>query len=152
MNLLKPVSTIMTSNLITVDPSDNLKKVAEIFSTKNIHHIPVVSYKKIVGLVSKSDYDQFSHGFSSGKGMGEELIRNTRLETWKVKDIMTEKLAKIDSKEPIRTALGLFKMNKFHALPIVDDDELVGILTTFDIINELAAEPIKLEDYQTAKV
>lgn len=151
MNLLKPVSTIMTSNLITVEPGDSLKVVADIFNTKNIHHIPVVRYKQIIGLVSKTDYDQFSHGFSGAKGMGEELIKNTRLETWKVKDIMTEKLAKIDSKEPIRTVLGLFKMNRFHAIPVVDGEELVGIVTTFDIIDALASEPIQLSDYQTVK-
>jgi len=149
MNLLKPVSSIMTTDLITVAPGDALKKVDEIFKNNNIHHIPVVRYKEIIGLVSKTDFDQFSHGFSSGKGMGEDLIQNTRLETWKVKDIMTSKLAKIDSKEPIRTAIGLFKMNRFHALPVVDNDELKGIVTTFDIIDALANEPVQLTDYQT---
>ena len=148
MNLLKPVSSIMTTDLLTVEPEDALKKVADIFEKKSIHHIPVVRYKEIIGLVSKTDYDQFTHGFSSGKSIGSELIRNTRLETWKVKDIMTKGLAKIDSKEPIRTVLGLFKMNRFHAIPVVDNDELVGIVTTFDIINALADEPIQLADYQ----
>ena len=138
----------MTTDLLTVEPDDALKKVAEVFENKNIHHIPVVRYKEIIGLVSKTDYDQFTHGFSSGKSIGSELIRNTRLETWKVKDIMTKGLAKIDSKEPIRTVLGLFKMNRFHAIPVVDNDELVGIVTTFDIINALADEPIQLSDYQ----
>ena len=150
MNLLKPVSTIMTSDLITVDPEDALKKVAEIFQNKSIHHIPVVRYKKIVGLLSKTDFDQFSHGFSGSKGKGEDLIHTTRLETWKVKDIMTEGLAKVDSKEPIRTVLGLFKMNRFHAIPIVDNEELVGIVTTFDIIDALASEPIQLSDYSAS--
>jgi acetoin utilization protein AcuB len=148
MNLLKPVSTIMSTDLLTVDPEDNLKKVAEIFENKNIHHIPVVRYKKIVGLISKTDFNQFSHGYRGGKGKGEDLIQATRLETWKAKDIMTKGLAKVDSKEPIRTAIGLFKMNRFHAIPIVDDEQLVGIVTTFDIIDALAIEPISLSDYQ----
>lgn len=150
MNLLKPVKTIMTSNLLTVAPDDPLKAVAEIFEGKNIHHIPVVRYKSIVGLVSKTDFDQFSHGYNKGT-KGDNLIQNTRLQTWKVKDIMTEHLAKVGSEEPIRTVLGLFKMNRFHAIPVVDNDELVGIVTTFDIIDALASEPIPLGDYAQAK-
>lgn len=141
----------MTKNLVTVDPNDALKEVKAIFDERNIHHIPVVRYKKIIGIVSRTDFDQFSHGFKKGHVSGEDLIHTTRLETWKVKDIMTEGLAKVDSKEPIRTVLGLFKMNRFHAVPVVDNDELVGIVTTFDIINALAAEPIDLKDYESAK-
>lgn len=141
----------MSTELITVEPSDPLKKVKAIFDKRNIHHVPVVSYKNILGIVSRTDFDQFTHGYNKGKGRGEDLIQATRLETWQVKDIMTEGLAKIDSKEPIRTVLGLFKMNRFHAIPVVDDGELVGIVTTFDIINALANEPIELSDYRTAK-
>ena len=151
MNVLKPVSTIMAKQLITVDPSDRLRDVKEIFDKNNIHHIPVVRYKNIVGIVSKTDFDKFLHGSPKGSDNGDSLIENTRLDTWKVRDIMTDKLAKVDSKEPIRTALDLFRLNRFHALPVVDDEVLVGIITTFDIIDALADEPVKLEDYKTAK-
>ncbi len=151
MNVLKPVSTIMTKQLITVDPSDKLKVVSEIFKKQNIHHLPVVRYKNIVGMVSRTDFDQFLQRTPQGGEKGNELIQNTRLETWKVRDIMTEGLAKIDSDEPIRTVLGIFKMNRFHAIPVVDKDVLKGIVTTFDIIDAIASEPIMLEDYKTAK-
>ncbi len=151
MNVLKPVSTIMTEQLITVDPSDKLKVVGEIFEKHKIHHIPVVRYKNIVGMVSRTDFDRFLQKTPQGGEKGNELIQNTRLETWKVRDIMTEGLAKIDSSEPIRTVLGIFKMNHFHAIPVVDQDVLVGIVTTFDIIDAIASEPIMLEDYKTAK-
>lgn len=141
----------MTKQLITVDPSDRLSSVKEIFEKHNIHHIPVVRYKNIVGIISRSDYDRFLHRSPRGADAGDRLIEKTRLDTWKVRDIMTERLAKIDSNEPIRTVLGLFKMNRFHAIPVVDGNELVGMVTTFDIIDALASEPIQLEDYKTAK-
>jgi acetoin utilization protein AcuB len=150
MNVLKPVSTLMSTNIIALNPDDSLKEVKEIFDEKNIHHIPVVKFKKIVGMVSKTDFLNFLNGYS--KSDYDKTLEKTRMTSWKVKDIMTEGLAKIDSKEPIRTALGLFKMNRFHALPIVDNDELVGIVTTWDIINAIAEEPINLEDYKLSKV
>ena len=141
----------MAKQLITIEPKEPLRNVKKIFAEHNIHHIPVVKYKKIVGIVSKTDFNQFMHRLPKNNNVGDSLIENTRLDSWKVKDIMTEGLAKVDSKEPIRTALDLFRLNRFHALPVVDDDELVGMVTTFDIIDTLANEPVKLEDYKTAK-
>jgi len=150
MNVLAPVSTIMTSQLITVNPKDTLKRVKEIFDKNQIHHLPVVRYKKIVGIVSKGDFLHFLHGFSHDEA--DEKLSENRLNTWKVEQIMTGGLAKVDSKEPIRTALEIFKLNHFHAIPVIDEGELAGIVTTYDIIRTLADEPIHLEDYKTANV
>jgi CBS domain-containing protein len=150
MNVLAPVSTSMTSKLITVNPKDTLKRVKEIFDKNNIHHVPVVRYKKIVGIVSKTDFMHFLHGFVHNDM--DKHLSESRLNAWKVEEIMTNGLAKVDSKEPIRTVLEIFKLNHFHAIPVVENGELVGIVTTYDIIKKLADEPIHLDDYKTANV
>jgi acetoin utilization protein AcuB len=77
-----------------------------------------------------------------------ESLTNNRLKTWEAEDIMSTKLAKVESSDAIRTALEVFKINRFHALPVVDNDELVGIVTPLDIVIALANEPISLGDYQ----
>lgn len=148
MNIISPVSTIMTTKLMAVNPEDSLTQVQEIFDNHNIHHIPVVRHKTILGIISKSDFLHVLHGFT--KNQNDQILEDTRISNWKAKDIMTEKLVKIDSSEPIRTAIDLFKINWFHAIPVVDDGELVGMITTHDIIKKLAEEPVKLEDYQSA--
>lgn len=146
MNLLSPISTIMTKNLVTISPSDPLTKVKEIFDEHNIHHIPVVRYKQIVGIISKTDFSYFLWGYTNNE-MTDSLTNN-RLKTWEAEDIMSTKLATLESTDAIRTALEVFKMNRFHALPVVDNNELVGILTPLDIVLALADQPIKLEDYK----
>jgi acetoin utilization protein AcuB len=150
MNILAPISTIMTTKIIAVNPDDTLAEVKRVFETNKIHHLPVVRYKSIVGIISKTDFLHFLHGFK-GNDM-DKFIDETRLRSWKAEEIMTRGLAKIDSKEPIRTVLDVFLVNRFHAIPIVDNDELVGIVTTFDVIKALANEPMKLSDYQNPKV
>lgn len=148
MNLLSPISTIMTTELVTVTPSDPLTRVKEIFDEHNIHHIPVVRFKKIVGIISKSDFSYFLWGYTNNEMT--DTLTNNRLKTWEAEDIMSTKLAKVESSDAIRTALEVFKINRFHALPVVDNEELVGILTPLDIVIALASEPIKLEDYKAS--
>ena len=148
MNLLKPVSTIMTTDLITVNPSDSMMRVKEIFDKHKIHHIPVVDYKKIVGIISQTDFLLFHRGYSN-KEM-DRFTNEARLRAYKVEEIMTKGLAKVSSTDQIRTVLEVFRLNRFHALPVVNGEELVGLVTTFDIIDALAGEKIKLEDYKNS--
>ena len=41
--------------LVTVNPDENLAQVKEIFDTHKFHHIPVVHFRDIVGIISKTD-------------------------------------------------------------------------------------------------
>ena len=145
MNIIAPVSSIMTKKLITVNPKDSLTEVKAKFDDHNIHHLPVVRGSEILGILSSTDFNHFLHGFGHTKG--DKLTEDLRMRSWKVEEIMTDKLAKLESSDPIRTALEVFKTNRIHALPVVDDGELVGILTTYDIISLLATELTTLEDY-----
>ncbi|MBR9922234.1 MAG: CBS domain-containing protein [Bacteroidetes bacterium] len=149
MNLVAPVSTLMTRNLITVNPEDTLDKVKTIFDENNIHHLPVVRFNKIIGMLSQTDFKHFMHGYTQNQT--DEILESTRLNSWRVEDIMTKGLGKVDSTDKIRTVLDVFKLNRFHALPVVDNDELVGIITVHDIIKALAEEPVSLDDYEAAK-
>ncbi len=140
MNVLAPVSTIMTTNLITVNPADTLSVVKEIFDENNIHHLPVVRYKKIVGIISKTDFLYFLRGFNDNAEVA--MIEDARLKVYTAEDIMTKGLAKVESTDRILTVIDVLSINRFHAIPIVDNDELVGIVTTHDIIKTLASEGI----------
>lgn len=138
MDLLAPVSSLMTTEVKTVEPEDTMKKVEQVFRENRIHHIPVVEEGKLLGIVSKSDYLFFKRGFNDQTT--DNRIDEFRLKTRKVKDIMTKGIAKLETADRIGVALEIFKENLFHAIPIVDDGKLVGIITTFDIIKKLSEE------------
>ena len=141
MNVLAPVKTLMTTNLITVAPEDKLTVVKEIFEKNKIHHIPVVHGKDMVGLISKTDFVYFMRGFNRSEE--DKFVNEARLRAYKAKDIMTKGLAKLNPNARINVALEIFMENRFHAVPVVEENgELVGIVTTFDIIKALAAEEI----------
>ena len=147
MNLVAPISSLMSTKLVAVTPEASLLEVQTLMNEHNIHHLPVVEFRKIIGMISSSDFLHFLRGFSNNSY--DSFVEETRLKRWKAREIMTDKLGKVSSTDPIRTAVDIFTENRFHALPVVDDDQLVGIITTHDIVKAVANEPINLEDYKS---
>jgi len=138
MDFRAPVSSIMTRQLLTVAPGDRLLQVKRIFDTYKIHHIPVVQDKHIVGMISKADLLQVYRGMR--RYAHDQEIQIARLEEYVAEDIMTTGLAKLEADDKINVAIEVFKENLFHALPVLDNGELVGIVTTLDIIRMLSHE------------
>jgi acetoin utilization protein AcuB len=140
MNVLAPVKTIMSTDLITVSPADKLSVVKEIFDTHSIHHLPVVRFKEIVGIISNTDFVQFLHGFYPNND--DRFVDHARLHSFSAEDIMTKGMAKLDPEDRINVALDLFLVNRFHAIPVIAHNELVGIVTPYDVMRALADEKI----------
>jgi acetoin utilization protein AcuB len=138
MNILHPISTIMTPNPICIGANETLAVAEKLFRENRIHHLPVVAEGRLVGIVSKSDFLFFRRGFTSTET--EKFEENVRLNNYTAKHIMTSKLAKLSPDDKINVALEVFKENLFHAIPVVEDEKLVGIVTTFDIIYRLAVD------------
>ncbi len=138
MNLLDPVSKIMTKDIICINEDDTLATVKSIFQRHRIHHLPVVKGGKFIGIVSKSDFSFFKKGFNDVQF--DKTIEDVKLNNYHVRDIMTTKVAKLNSEDRINVVLEIFKENLFHAIPILNGDKLVGIVTTYDIIKVLADE------------
>ena len=133
----------MTSKLVTVNPADKLTVVKEVFDQNPIHHIPVVRFKELVGIISKTDFMYFLRGFSRNEE--NRFVNYARLRAYTAEDIMTEGLAILSPDERINVALDVFLANRFHAIPVVEEGDLVGIVTTFDVIKALAEEDITSE-------
>lgn len=130
-----PLSSIMTTDLIVVNPKDKVKEVAAVFQKHNIHHIPVVSgMHQLEGLISKSDLLKISHGWSLFRNLQEDTYNSALYESLLAQDIMTRAVAKLEPQDTVEMALGIFKENLFHALPIVLNGRLVGIVTTYDLL------------------
>jgi len=136
MNIQTPVKNIMTETVISVGPKDNLKKVQDIFTNNSFHHLPIVDKNETVaGILSRADYQKVKEVFSTLKDFGVEMASTNFAETLLVEDIMKKPVVTIDENETIEYALGIFKVNFFHAMPVIDGkNRLVGILSTYDLL------------------
>lgn len=138
MNAYAPISTIMVTDLVTVNPEDSLLHVKKIFDTHTFHHLPVVRFRKIVGIISKTDFQHFTGGLSHSAT--DRTVDESWLEQTRAEDIMTKGIGKLEPDDRINVALEIFSKNWFHALPVVQNDELVGIVTTQDVIKSILNE------------
>jgi len=130
-----PISTIMAKDLITVNVNDGLDTAEHLFKKHRIRHIPVVKRKKIVGMLSMNDILRIS--FADGAYREEEDISSSIYEMFTVPQLMRSKLTTVSSKNTIEEVAKIFVKSEYHSLPVVDDDKLVGIVTTMDLINYL---------------
>ena len=134
MNTDMPISSIMTKKLVTVEPETTLARIKSLFEANAFHHLPVINTeKKLVGIISYTDYLRVIHDYFSQSGSppaGEKLLH-----TLTVKDMMTENPVCLKPDDTVETALRVFRENPFHALPVTDDDhKLLGLLTTYDVM------------------
>lgn len=131
------IKDLMTSPVVTVHPSDKMTKVAEIFENSAFHHLPVVNDERtVVGIISRHDYHKILNAFTVFGTENSRRSNETVLKALLTRDVMTKQLATINMHDPLEKAIGFFQENRFHALPVVNEDkELEGIITTYDLLN-----------------
>ena len=115
------VQTIMTKDLITLHSSDKVSEVTKIFRNNRIHHLPIVEGEKLVGLITTYDLWKMGKSFEESKNIT-------------IGEVMSKKLAVLGPNDKIGTAAEILLFNRFHALPIVENGKLLGIITTHDVL------------------
>ncbi|WP_378176299.1 CBS domain-containing protein [Aquimarina sp. SS2-1] len=116
------VSHIMSTRLFTVNQDDIASLATSIMSWKDIHHVPVENNSgELCGLLTWTHVQNYQ---KSALNNQEEVVG----------DIMTKEVITVPPKTNIQEAISIMKKNKIGCLPIVEDTDLVGIITIKDII------------------
>jgi len=122
----------MTGNLLVLEPGDNLQKLYDLMVEKWIRHVPIVNReRKLVGLVSHRDLLRFAFPLEKGLTFprAREALANTKIEEIMVRDVET-----VGANTSIKEAVNILLENKYGCLPVVEKNELVGILTEADFV------------------
>lgn len=134
MKKREPISHIMTKTVVTANEKDDLKTVVEKLKANTIRHIPIVKGKEVIGIISRTDINRLTFGaLFEGQENADEAI----LEMLTVPQVMTSKPKTVSADTIIRDLAEIFVKEDFHALPVVDNGELKGIVTTTDVIKYL---------------
>lgn len=132
MKKREKVGNVMTKDVITININTSLKEVNGHFSKNHIRHLPVVSGDQLIGILSKTDILRISFGdtFGDGQDESDEAI----FEMLSINQVMKHSPVTVSSEDTLKHAAEILAEREFHALPVVDNGKLVGIVTTTDLI------------------
>ena len=124
----------MTKNVATVQVSDDLHDVIDLVKKNHIRHVPVLEGHDVVGIISSTDINRltFSSLFENQEGADEAI-----LEMLSISQVMTQKPRTVEAALSIREVAEILASEEYHALPVIENGQLVGIVTTTDVIKYL---------------
>jgi len=128
------VSYIMTLNVHSVDVGDNLREAIHLVKKHNIRHLPVLENGHVVGMISTSDLNRltFSSLFESQNEADEAV-----LDMLTIPQVMSGNPTSVNPDASIQKVAEIFAKEHFHSLPVVENGDLLGIVTTTDVIRYL---------------
>lgn len=135
MRYVPPISEIMTKNIIALNRDDDLETAELLFKRNKIRHIPVVEAEVIIGMLSYSDLLRIS--FADAVYDTDEDVDTLVYNMFTIEQVMVKNVVTVPSTATIKEVANILAENEFHALPVVDNGCLVGIVTTTDLINYL---------------
>ena len=114
------ISSVMVKDVFTVPETMQLADVAKLMLDEGIGSVPVMCEDKMVGIVSKADFVTLAVGIAFDKIT--------------VKEIMSKDLTVVSPTERLVHARRLMIESHVGRLPVVEDDELVGMITSKDLM------------------
>jgi len=124
---------IFSKNLITISSEDTIHEAEHIMKSRHIRHLPVIDRDGfLVGMLSKSDYMALQH-------LGIDL------HSIKVRELMSSPVKTFSVNAPVKSVAQLFVAEKINSGLVMDNNEIIGIVTSQDLL-QLLAETNELED------
>jgi CBS domain-containing protein len=135
MKKREPVSKIMTTDLVTINHTNSLFDAEKLFNKHKIRHIPVVNNKQIIGILSLTDLLRIS--FVDNYGEDDSQVDTAVYNMLSIEQVMVKDPVHISPSLTVKEVAEILAKKEFHALPVVENGDLVGIVTTTDLLNYL---------------
>jgi CBS domain-containing protein len=134
----EPVARIMTEAVVVIEIDRPVSEALDCFLHYPIHHLPVVRDNRLVGMLSSADLIKVEY-FAPKGATDRAAFLDAR---FRIEQIMRTPVTSRRPAASLDEAATLLMESGMHALPIVDEDErVIGIVTTTDIIRALLRGP-----------
>jgi acetoin utilization protein AcuB len=125
------VQDVMQTKLFTVTPETTLPEALRLTGQRSVRHLLVLDGDRLVGILSDRD---LKRAMASSATSLEAHELNYLLDRLRVADIMTRAVITIGPMFPIEDAARLMVLEKIGALPVMDGERLVGLVTETDVL------------------
>ncbi|GFM51318.1 CBS domain-containing protein [Pseudomonas capsici] len=116
----------------TIGPDQMVLDALRLMADKNIGALPVVAGGVVVGVVSERDYAR------------KVILKGRSSVGTPVSAIMSSKVITVDSHQSVETCMNIMTDNHLRHLPVVEDGQLLGLLSIGDLVKEAIAEQASL--------
>jgi CBS domain-containing protein len=125
----------MTEDVITLKKTDGLETAEQLFKRHKIRHIPVVSDNVIIGMLSYTDLLRLSFAdiTNDEDNFADVMVYNM----FTIEQVMKRNIVTVSPSNSIKEVAEILASREFHALPVVNENKLCGIVTTTDLIKYL---------------
>lgn len=129
-----PITQIMTSQVTTIELETPLTDAEALMKRKHIRHLPVVVGDKIVGIISLTDLQRlsFTASFAESERETDDDVPVFNMLT--LEQVMVRHPFTLQKNATVGDAAEILIKMDFHALPVVDGDKLLGIVTSTDLL------------------
>jgi len=125
------VRELMTGGLVCVSPETPVVDARQMMITKQIRHLLVTEDRRLLGIVTDRDIRLNLPSQATSLSVWEMNYLLARLT---VGEVMTKGVIVIGPDREARDAARLMMEHKIGALPVVDEDHLIGIVTETDFL------------------
>ncbi|RLF04405.1 MAG: hypothetical protein DRJ60_07150, partial [Thermoprotei archaeon] len=134
----KSVSEVMSSDIVTISSKSTLEKALRTMVSNGFRRLPIIDDGELKGIVVAMDIIRFL-----GSGKVFEYVKSDDIRdilSVKVKEVMTKDVVTISPDRDIGEAASLMRKANRGSLLVVQDNELVGIITERDLLIAIALE------------
>ena len=128
------VRDMMTTDLTTLQEDEPLLDATLIFARASFRHIPIMKGNQLVGIVTERDLKHYTPSILSGIAPEEY---NRLMATTPLSKIMTRNPMTIEPGKTVYEAAQILFDHRIGCLPVVENGELKGIITTTDMLKLL---------------
>ncbi len=137
------VGDYMSRDVVTVAPDTSVREIAELLVEHRIGGLPVVDSGRVVGVVSESDLLAKAHGPDVvsrrpfGRIIGESGATQSvlaKIDASTAGEAMSSPAVTISPERPVTEAAATMAKHRVNRLPVVDGDQLVGVITRSDVV------------------
>lgn len=115
------VEEVMSRNIVSIDCNKTVLEACKIYSKNKVGSLVVMDKKIIVGIVTERDTVE------------RVILQNKNPKKTKVKDIMSPNIITVHALAPLERAAQIMKESNIKKLPVILNNEIVGIVTETDL-------------------
>ncbi|MGE0494096.1 MAG: HPP family protein [Vulcanimicrobiota bacterium] len=136
------VRDVMTQKVRTIEYSASVRELSRLLDELGISGVPVVDADgRLVGVVSSTDIGAGVSDPPVASEMDRDLLDEDHelagLESAKVADLMTEHVVTIEPSANVSELVDLMVESNIHRVFVTSGEDLVGVVTTMDLIRQL---------------